>query len=294
MRRLTHAVAALLLLPLAACAGAEPTEPPASQPGEATVQSDDPVEQPSTDDAPTGVYQKPGHELSDFYAAFERVLDVHRQAIDDYDTEQVATNSGEDDYDLLSQYLVASDYYALVLRPVGLGMYADVSAATKDCPDCGYFRRDEGAVVTFGMSHAREVESFDPSDEPGDVITEGGTLDTASNTMFEERKVERAGEVASRTVKEVILLSETSAVVQIFELPLFESDESPDENGTAMFARVDADRLELTVAQLPRDLDFAYRSIADNPGATVADMSRGLTPIRQVTVTAGEVTVTEF
>ncbi|MDR1513598.1 MAG: hypothetical protein LBS56_09000 [Propionibacteriaceae bacterium] len=293
MRRLIHAVAALLLLPLAACAGAEPTEPPASQPGEATVQSDDPVEQSPADEAATGVYQKPGQELGDFYDAFSRAFEAHWQAIADYETEQAMTNFESDDL-----YAVGNDYTSLWMSIGELALYDDVSGVEILCPDCGYFRQVDGAVISYGKSHVSEAPynpSPDPLEQAGDVITAGGTLDTASNTLLEERKVERAGEVVARTVAEVILESETSLVVQVFQLPLVESDENPDENvGTAMFARVDADRMDFTVAQLPRDLDFAYRSIADDPGATVADMSRGLTPIRQVTVEAGEVTVTKF
>jgi hypothetical protein len=277
---LTHAVAAVLLLSLAACAG--PAAPSTSQPGEAPGQSGGPVERPPADDAPAGVYQNPGQELTDYYDAFDRVLDAHEQAINDFET---------DDYDLL--YSISVDYYSLALPIVDLAMYDDGSGALL-CPDCGYFRQVDGAVVIYGKSYAREEGSFNPLEQAGDVITEGGTLDTSSNTLFEESKVERAGEVVSRTVTEVILLSEGSAVIQVFQLPL-KSDKSPTENvGTALLARIDADRMDLTVAQFPRDPDFTYRSIAGDPGATVEDMSHGLTPIRQVTVAAGVATATKF
>jgi hypothetical protein len=289
----------LIALLLTGCAGQTSTEPipsggnPASEATTApTVASEPTVAEAENEPAPEanalgGIYQEAGMELNDFYAAFNDGMGAFEAAVNAFET---------DDFELMN---VGGDFISPTAQIVSMTQFdylQDGDNAHEEGKN-GKFdavRDRDGDVITFSQSMTREEDGFGPTAKKGDVVSEVGTLNTATNTLVMESKTERDGAVIARSVIEVVMLPDGTFIAQQFEKPQAPEDDRIEDKGRAYFVRFTANELELVAAEFAPDVNFAYESIVGQTDVTLESMAEGYTKVRQLNVKDGVATATKF
>lgn len=266
-KMLRFTLVCLLLLAVAGCGGnAEaPSEPPETPPESA----------PGGDTG--GIYQEGGKELGDFYAAFDGGMGVFERAVNTFET---------DDWDLSN---VRGDFITPSGAIVTLSQYDYLQPgdnAREEGKNGGFdaVREKNGNVITFSQIMTREEDGFGPNAKKGDVVSESGTLNTATDIMTMEARTERGGAVIARTVSEVVRLSDGTFVAQIISKPQTPDDTRVEDRGVARFVRFTATELEIITAYFPPDVNFSYSTIVGKGDITPESMAEGYAKARQLLV----------
>jgi hypothetical protein len=215
-----------------------------------------------------GIYRNSGEELSDFYDAFDNAMDKYEKAINSYETDDFEL------FDVSFDFLVPS---ACILN-IGSYDHLDIFGT-----DEGEYREASGGVIKFGEEFTREEDGFNPNDKKGDIVREEGKLDTSTNTLTLEKTVERSGELISREVTEMIMLSDGTFISQILSKKP-PRDERVEDKGNAYFVRCGRDKLEIIKADFEPDVDFTYESIVGKGDISPEDMSQGYVKVRKLTI----------
>lgn len=220
----------------------------------------------------------PGSELTDFYNSYNNALQTFEESFNNWET---------DDF---SMFDAAMDYYIPSLHFVSMSLYdALYFLGMED----GSYKEVNGDIIEFGKEYIRDEDGFSPSDKEGDVIYEKGILDTSAKTLFFETYTERDGEKLSRSISEVVSLSDGTFITQTLSKNL-PYDGSSEDKGSAYFMVFDSNKLEVIKASFAPDVNFTYDSIIGINKATVDDLAQGYTLLRKSTVADGVVSVEKY
>lgn len=277
MKKMLRFMLVCLLLLVVGCGGnndappESPETPPESTPGGDTG----------------GIYREAGKELGDFYDAFNGGMGVFERAVNTFET---------DDWDLSN---VRGDFIAPTGAIVTLSQYdylqsGDNAREEGKNGDFDAVREKNGDVITFSQSMTREEDGFEPNAKKGDVVSESGTLNTATDTMTMEAKTERGGTVVSRTVSEVVRLPDGTFIAQIIDKPQAPADTRVEDRGVARFVRFTATELEIITAYFPPEVNFTYNTIVGKSDAAPESMAEGYTKARQLLVKDGVASATKY
>lgn len=220
----------------------------------------------------------PGSELTDFYTLYDNALDPFEGPINSWET---------DDF---SMFDAAMDYYSPSIHFVTISLYDLIYLFGADE---GEYREVNGNLIEFGKEYIREEDGFSPNDKKGDLYVEKGVFDNSAKTLFFESYTERDGQKVSRTVSEVVALSDGTFIVQTLS-KYMPYDERVKDKGNAHFMVFDSDKLEVIKTDFEPDVNFTYNSIIGKGKTTVEDLAQGYTLVRKMTVVDGMASVEKY
>jgi hypothetical protein len=224
-----------------------------------------------------GIYTEPGMEMSDFYNAFNDAMGRFERAVNNFET---------DDFELSN---VGGDFISPTISIVSISQYDYLESGdnAKETGKNGKYdavREKNGDIITFSQSMTNEEDGFGRDDLKGDVKESHGTLDTKNNTLVLEDTIKRDGQLISRTVSEVVMLSDGTFLAQIINKPKKPYDDRIEDKGIAYFVLCTKNKLEIITAYFDPDVNFTFKSIIGNPDATPETMSEGYRKVRQLIV----------
>jgi len=209
-----------------------------------------------------------------------------------------AINSYEsDDFELITG--IGFDYLVPTAAIVNLPPYDYLEPGdnAKETGKNGKFdavREKNGDIITFSQTYTNEEDGFGPNDKKGDVKTYQGKLDTKNNTLEYEYIIERNGEVVSRSITEIVRLSDGSYLAQVFEIPQKPYDDRMKHEGHAYLLSCDDEKFEMIVARFEPDYNLKYKSIIGDAGASLESMADGYERLREYTVTEDMVNAIKY
>ena len=297
MRKIISIVLVCLLLVMlfAGCGGKAPVQssepaPSTSEPASSSNAAENPpaenkAPEPAASDTKDGIYEEPGEELEDFYNAVNSAAGAFERAANTYDTTDLELDPRGDllamtlDMVMIVQY----DYIQPGDNAKEVGQVAKGDAV----------REKNGDVITFSRKKVMEEDGFGGTQKKGDIISEGGTLNTSTNTLSYEAKTERDGALISRSVAECVILEDGTYLVQTLK-KLKPIHERATDRGVAWFGRFNNNELEIIKAYFDPDVNFTYDSIAGKTDAAPESMAEGYKKATKMVVKDGKVEMTKY
>lgn len=282
-------IACMLIGALSAC-GQEPKA--ADTVASSTAQAEENNEKPeapkaeaSTGEGSSGsIYVTPGDELTDYLKALTWLEEEYIKTIDE---------SGLTDMDALgAQMSISMPSLAFLALP----MYDVLSV--EDLP------KEEGKLMLSGMDAVREKKGNEIRfsagmtyteengiNKKGDKYSEIGTLDTKTNFLSGETKIENGGKISSRAAYEAVVLKDGTCIIQYFSA----GSSGVDSNAKpfAVFKRYNKDGYTAIVTDFESETNFAYDSIAGKGDIQPEEMAKKYKVTAKFTVKDGKVEFTK-
>jgi len=264
---------------------ASTSEPASSSNAAENPPAENKAPEPTASDTSDGIYEEPGEELEDFYNAVNSAAGAFEGAANSYDTTDLELDPRGDLLAMTSDIvmMVQYDYIQPGDNAMEVGQVAKGDAE----------REKNGDVITFSRKKVMEEDGFGGTQKKGDIISEGGTLNTSANTLFYEAKTERDGALISRKVAECVILEDGTYLVQTIR-KLNPINERATDRGIAWFGRFNNNELEIIKAYFEPDVNFTYDSIAGKADATPESMAEGYKKATKMVVKDGKVEMTKY
>ena len=282
-------IACMLIGALSAC-GQEPkaadtVTSSTAQTEENNEKSEAPKAEASTGEGSSGsIYVTPGDELTDYLKALTWLEEEYIKTIDE---------SGLSDMDALgAQMSISIPGLAFLALP----MYDVLSV--EDLP------KEEGKLMLSGMDAVREKKGNEIRfsagmtyteengiNKKGDKYSEIGILDTKTNFLSGETKIENGGKISSRAAYEAVVLKDGTCIIQYFSV----GSSGVDSNAKpfAVFKRYNKDGYTAIVTDFESETNFTYDSIAGKGDIQPEEMAKKYKVTAKFTVKDGKVEFTK-
>lgn len=230
----------------------------------------------------SSIYKEAGMELGDYTTAVTDAEKPFSDAIEEGIT--------DDDMDTLSAEISIA---VPNLSIAGFSFYDMISI--EDMP------KEKGKLMLSGNEGVREKNgneikfssgtTYDEDkgmNKKGDKVSEQGTLNTSSNTLVYESKLERDGKIVSHTIMETAILDNGTYLVQYISVSESYRESDPPSR-VAVFKRYNKDEYIALTATFEGGTDFIYDSIAGKGDIQPEAMAKNYTINGRFTVKGGKV-----